>query len=304
MIKFILDTDIGDDIDDSFALALACLAPGTELLAVTTVFRNTHCRTGQARQLLDSLGRQVPVYTGLGMPLSGKIPPLPGDGGADPLAHPPCQYDDSMACEPSEKDAVTALLELTAQYPGEVVLVPIGPLTNIAAAIQRDPAFVKNVKKIVTMGGWFTNPVAEWNILCDPVAADIVYASGIPVEAIGLDVTLQCPLDDHLLEDFRQAGLPYTDLITRWLDRWYDCFHFEKSVLHDPLAMCSVFARPCGFVTRYCRVLLDPEHWGVIECSDTPRDGFHPIQTADAVDREEFYRIFRRHLLPGISPSN
>ncbi len=301
MIKVIIDTDIGDDIDDAFALALSCLDPQIDLLAVTTVFKNTTLRTKQSKQLLASLHKDVPVYTGESTPYHGTVIPFAKDSG-DFRTLVPCQYDESMAAYASDGDAVDALIRLSYEHAGELVVVPIGPLTNIAKAIEKDSNFAKNVQKIITMGGWFTNPVAEWNILCDPKAADIVYRSGIPVYAVGLDVTLQCPLDADLLDRVRQCQLPHGKLIAQWLARWYDYFGFEKSVLHDPLAVCSIADAPCRFEIRYCKVLLDPEHFGVIDVSAEPKAGYSPIYIATEVDDAHFYQIFRRLFFSGIQP--
>ncbi len=299
MIKVLIDTDIGDDIDDAFALALACKDEQIDLVAVTTVFKNTALRTKQTKQLLESFGREVPVYTGETTPYHGTVIPFAKDSG-DFRTLAPCQYDESMEGFSSDGDAVDALVELSYKYAGELVIVPIGPLTNIAKAIEKDPNFAKNVQKIITMGGWFTNPVAEWNILCDPKAADIVYSSGIPIYAVGLDVTLQCPLDEELLEQVRQCQLPHGKRIARWLARWYDYFGFEKSVLHDPLAVCSIAHDPCKFEKCYCKVLLEPDKFGVIDVSAEPREGYSPIFAATDVDSEEFYRIFRELYFSGI----
>ncbi len=299
MIKVLIDTDIGDDIDDAFALALACQEADIDLVAVTTVFKNTALRTKQTKQLLQSFGREVPVYTGETTPYHGTVIPFAKDSG-DFRTLAPCQYDESMESFSSDGDAVQALVELSYKHAGELVVVPIGPLTNIAEAIEKDPNFAKNVKKIITMGGWFTNPMAEWNILCDPEAADIVYASGIPVYAVGLDVTLQCPLDEDLLDKVRQCELPHGKLIARWLARWYDYFNFKKSVLHDPLAVCSIAHDPCRFEIRYCKVLLEPDKFGVIDVSAEPKEGYSPIFAATEVDSEEFYRIFRKLYFSGI----
>ncbi len=300
MYKVLLDTDIGDDIDDAFALALACREEKIDLVAVTTVFKNTVLRARQAKQLLQSLGKAVPIYVGETTPYNGTAPAFAKDNGEDFRTVAPCQYDESMAQLVPDGDAVDALVELSYQYAGELIVVPVGPLTNIAKAIEKDSGFAKNVKKIITMGGWFTNPVAEWNILCDPKAADIVYSSGIPIYAVGLDVTLRCPLDEDLLDRVRDCQLPHGRLIARWLARWYDFFGFEKSVLHDPLAVCSIADNPCQFQIRYCKVLLEPDKFGVIDVSAEPKAGYAPIHVATEVDRDSFYRIFRKLFFSGI----
>ncbi|MDG0811289.1 nucleoside hydrolase [Cohnella rhizosphaerae] len=235
--KIILDTDIGDDIDDALALALALRSPELELLGVTTVFKNVRARAQLARRLLDLGGRpDIPVFAGCPQPLINRVDDR----------EVPCQWSADMEnarCE-EEESAAGFLVRQAAAFPGEVTLVPIGPLTNIAAAIAACPDFKSRIKRIVLMGGAFHSHFAEWNIYCDPEAARIVFESGIPVVAVGLDVTLKCRLSRDEVDELKAmtgvAGDPYRNFLMELVDRWLR-FSGNLPVLHDPLAVCAVF---------------------------------------------------------------
>lgn len=296
--KILFDTDIGDDIDDAFALALVCASKELDLVAVTTVFKNTLARAKQARQLLDTVGRgDVPVYVGEGMPLCGVIPSFDVQEG-DLLNVLPCQYDESMdGCEVS-LDAVEAIGRYARKYSGELTVVNIGAATNLAKALQRDETLAKHIKRVVMMGGWFTNFAPEWNVLCDPVAMDVLFKSGVEIQAVGLDVTLQCVLNKSLLERFTSSNLAVNKLLTKWLNKWFAFFHFEKSVMHDPLAIAAIIdGEVCRFETKYVKVVLDGDKRGAVEVSDVAKLGFSPIQVATSVDTERFYGIVENALL-------
>ena len=177
MNKFILDTDIGDDIDDAFALDLA-LKLGLELVLVTTVFRDTVARAAIAKKLISLHGREVPVYAGMGETLDGENnrPPL-------------CQWtDDLTAYAPqnaSPEEAVDAILDAARRYGKDLRILAIGPLTNLAHAIRKDKEAMLATGGIVMMGGDYVNHYAEWNIRCDLTAAKEVFDSGIKIVAVG-----------------------------------------------------------------------------------------------------------------------
>lgn len=296
--KILFDTDIGDDIDDAFALALVCASKGLELVAVTTVFKNTLARAKQAKQLLDvAKHADVPVYVGESMPLCGIIPPFHVQE-SDLLNVLPCQYDDGMESFDVLPNAVQAISELARKYSGELTVVTIGAATNLAKALQQDPSLARHIKKVVMMGGWYTNFAPEWNILCDPVAMDVVFNSGIEVQAVGLDVTLQCGLEKSLLERFTSSGIAVNKLLTTWLKRWFNYFNFEKSVMHDPLAIATVIDdKVCSFDKKYVKVVIDGDKRGAIEVSDVKQEGFTSIKVAVSVDKERFYGIVENALL-------
>lgn len=295
--KILLDTDIGDDIDDAFAMALLLKTEEAETVGITTVFRNTSDRAQQAQRLLSVLGKDVPVYAGERLPYQEPIHAFnEKDDGEAPQNRHVCQWDESYNSYPVKEGAVDFIIECAKKYGEELTIIPIGPLTNIAKAIEKAPDVMKNIGGIVQMGGWFSNYVPEWNILCDPEAADIVWSSGIKVYAVGLDVTLQCELDDTLLDEFRNSTLAHNQQIVEWMNRWFAYFNFEKSVMHDPLAVASFFEEICTFEKTYVKVDLT-EKRGAVLCSEREQEGYSPIFTATKVDKEKFYSTVRKVLL-------
>lgn len=294
----VLDTDIGDDIDDAFALTLMLKNPEIDLKAVTTVYKNTHLRALQAKQLIDTLKKDVKVYYGEGLPLSNKITPFITEHvheTGDLINNMPCQYDESMQGE-IEPGAVDQIINLAKKYQGELIVVTIGPMTNIAKAIQKEPQITKWIKKIYAMGGWFTNHVPEWNILCDEVAADIVYKSGIEINSCGLDVTLKCTLEENFLDLMNSSEEETIKLLNIYFKRWVNYFHFEKSVMHDPVAVTCITDNICEFEPKYVKVSLERSNAGAIAVSDEPKDGYSKINVATKVNRDKFYSIINQRL--------
>lgn len=291
----LLDTDIGDDIDDAFALALLLENEQIDLKAVTTVYKNTKLRAFQAKQLINAYQKNIDVFYGEGMPLSRKIIPFKTEyvnETGDLLNNMPCQYDNSMQGI-INPNGVDKIIELAKKYQNELIIIAIGPLTNIAAAIQKEPKIKNYIKAIYQMGGWFTNSVPEWNILCDPVAADIVYASGIKTYSCGLDVTLQCTLDGKLLEELNKNEKETIKLLNTYFKRWENYFHFEKSVMHDPLAATCLTDDICEFSEKYVKVNLEN---GAIITSDTKKEGYNLINVAKTVNKDKFNALVMKRL--------
>ncbi|XP_042967635.1 probable uridine nucleosidase 2 isoform X1 [Carya illinoinensis] len=194
--KIIIDTDPG--IDDAMAIFLALRSPEVELIGLTTVFGNvyTTLATRNALHLLEVAGRtDIPVAEGSHVTINKDTKPRVADfvHGADGLGNQNFPPPKGKAIEQS---AAAFLIEQANLYPGKVTVVALGALTNIALAIQQDPAFSKNIGQIILLGGAFAingnvNPAAEANIFGDPDAADIVFTSGADVLAVGLNVTHQ-----------------------------------------------------------------------------------------------------------------
>lgn len=294
--KILLDTDIGDDIDDAFALALLTQCAKENLVGVTTVFRNTYDRAQQVEQLLKTANLSIPVYAGERLPYKEPIRFFDQDSDELPQNQHPCQWNESYSDYTVNQGAVDFIINCAEKYGKQLVIMPIGPLTNIARAIEKAPESMRKIGKIVLMGGWFTNYEPEWNILCDPEAANIVFSSGLEVYAVGLDVTLQCTLDSELLNDFRNSEKPYNKQIVEWLDKWFAFFNFEKSVMHDPLAIVSHFEKVCTFEKRFVKVNLTDKR-GAIECYEEKVGDTNPIFVATEVDKEKFYNFVKKTLL-------
>ena len=196
--KIIFDTDPG--IDDAMALLFIEASPALDLVAVTTVFGNADIdtTTRNALYLKDRFGLKAPVYQGTDKPLTRPRNPSPtfvhGENGLGDV-----QLTGLKPAQPEAKPAYQAIIDLARQNPGEITLVAVGPLTNLALALQADPEVAALLKAVVIMGGAFgvagkpgnVTPVAEANIWNDPEAADLVFTAPWPVTAVSLDVTTQ-----------------------------------------------------------------------------------------------------------------
>jgi purine nucleosidase/pyrimidine-specific ribonucleoside hydrolase len=248
----IIDTDPG--VDDALALLLAAASPELEVLAVTTVGGNIGLdrATENARRIVSVAweGRAPPpVHRGGvgGDETAEAVHGTDGLGGATALLS-----EDGAPLYPAlvglaPGDGPETLLSLARERPGEVTLITLGPLTNVAEALRRDYAALRGLKQVVIMGGAFrepgnTGPVAEFNVFVDPEAAQAVCDAGLPLKWAPLDVTHRCLLrEEHLerLPDTRPARFArhVTDFYIRYHVGGYGeaaCF------LHDPLAVGAV----------------------------------------------------------------
>ena len=196
-IQLFIDTDIGDDIDDAFALALAMHMPRVEIVGVTTVYRNVDLRAKIVLALTDAFGTSFPVAAGLDAPENEPIKHFKFEkllpDGRPSITH----YSDDMAGYTNyTHDAVECMLQAAAARPGEVTLLSLGPCTNVAAAIRRDPARFRCFKQVFVMGGDPSERIAEWNTRCDPEAFDTVMRCGVNLTIVGLDITNRCGISD------------------------------------------------------------------------------------------------------------
>lgn len=230
--KIIIDTDIGDDIDDALAISFALNSPEVEVIGITTVFRNTDARAKIAGKLLKLTERDIPVYAGCKQPIINREDDL----------QIPCQYSKDMDDFTYNKEihAVDYIINTVMESESDITLVPIGPLTNIGMALLKCPELKEKLKEIVLMGGCFYSHYNEWNIFCDPEAARIVFESGIPIKAIGLDITLKCRLYESDLDMIYKSNSPVTKFLSELIKRWRDTTK-SLPILHDPLAVCAVF---------------------------------------------------------------
>ena len=292
MYKVILDTDIGDDIDDAFALGLILNNPSVfDCKAITTVFKNTKERALQAQELINLSNRNIKTFMGERVPLNGNIIPFNGETG-DLENIDTCQYDKSMDKNIVYDNAVDEIIRLSYEYPNELIILTIGPMTNVAKAILKDKTIVSRIKMVLSMGGWYQNYTPEWNVLCDAEAYDILFKSGIPFYGVGLDVTLKCPLEGDLFDKLRSTGNKLTKRIMEYFDRWMNYFHFEKSVLNDPLAVSYLIDNSIlTFTETYAKIDLDTEKRGSVIISNEAKEGFNKIHYASSVDKEKFFKI-------------
>ena len=265
--RLIIDCDPGQD--DAINLFLAL--PKTseyEILGITVVAGNTSLEKTQrnARLLCELAGRtDVPIYAGCDAPLKYPLATAEEVHGSEGLEGIDI-IEPEMALE--SQNAVDFIVEtLTAAEDGSITIVPTGPLTNIAKALQKRPEISVKIKEIVLMGGALKEggnitPSAEFNIYVDPHAADIVFESSVPLVVFGLDVTHQVLSSDAELERIKNIGNPVADAAYSLLTH-YGRFDAEKygtngAPLHDPCTMAYIL-KPEIFTFKSCNIRVETE---------------------------------------------
>lgn len=264
MYKVILDTDIGDDIDDAIALALAVNRTEIDLVGVVTTYRNTFLRSKIALALLDGWNRtDVPVCRGCDDPIKQAYYYFPfekRDENGKPIIG---QYEDYMRdFQPSDVSGLEFMAKAVRENPDEISLVAIGPLTDVAKFCQEYPTEYGLLKEVVVMGGRFDEERAEWNIKCDPEAAAIVLASEQKIRLVPLDVTLQCVFTQEQVERLHD-GCVGNKRLSKMIDVWLtNSRNRSLPILHDPLALAGVFSDFCDFTSKKVRVALEGNERG------------------------------------------
>lgn len=254
--KLIIDTDIGDEIDDAMALYFA-MSEGFEIIGITTVFKNTDERARIAKRLLKLYGHgyeNIPVFAGHGTPIAEEECEYPH------TCHFHAELESGEYAPDGDRDAaVDFLIDSCKKYGEELVIVAIGPFTNIARAIERDAAAMNMAGKVVIMGGAYYRQYADWNVMCDVEAADIMFDSLENLECVGADVTHQtvlCREEHEVMLNCKKdaAALEIAELIRLWSvvnpDRY--------PTLHDPLAVYyAVHPEICEVEKQRIKVLTE-----------------------------------------------
>ena len=283
MKKILLDTDIGTDIDDSVCLAYLLSQPECDLLGITTVSGEPIKRAMLASAICKAAGKEIPIYPGVEVPLLVK-------------QHQPVAQQ-AKALRRWEHDtrfpmgqAITFMRDTIMANPGEVTLLAIGPLMNVALLFATYPETVEVLRELVIMGGRFGNglanmPEAEWNILNDPHAAAIVYNAPLKkFRSIGLDVTMKITMTrEEVHENFKAKIL---EPVKEFADVWFE--EQPITTFHDPLAATCIFNEHlCEFTPGTVRVELtaDEPLKGVTHF-EKDENGKHLIATE--VDRDGF----------------
>lgn len=282
MEKVILDTDIGSDIDDAICLAYLLAKPECELLGITTVSGEAENRAMIASMICKAAGKRIPIYPGAEEPLI--IPQK------QPIAR---QAKILPAWEHEKKfpkgEAIEFMRQTIRKNPGEITLIAVGPLTNIALLFKSDPEIPRLIKSLVIMGGVFIDlqPYpTEWNIRCDPHAAAMVYRSHANIhKSIGLDVTLKVKMPvSEVQERFKAKTLaPVADII-KTLYKPTDTITF-----HDPLAAATFFNNEiCLFKKGIVEVEIAGERGeGFTAWEQDETGGFHEV--AAEVNPQTFF---------------
>lgn len=281
--KIIIDTDIGDDVDDAFALALAVKSPEFEILGVSTTFGETELRAKLVDRFLGEVGRSdVPV-------MAGK-PTTPTEMSQRRYA------EGGHFGKSSHGDAAEFLLDQIRRHPGEITLIAIGPLMNVGAAIDRDAATFRKLKRVVIMGGSTRKgygdygynehvpPMPEWNILNDVASAQKLFASGVPLFVMPLDST-QLKLDEVKRAFLFTRGTAVTDQLAILYHLWAQ----ETPTLFDPMAVAFALKPELCPVT--------PLHIRVDEKGFTREEPGTPnAQVCLQSNPEEFFQFYLRRV--------
>lgn len=302
MHRIILDTDPG--VDDALALFLALSSPEIQLEAITTVSGNVNIEqtTHNALSLLTLVGRtDIPVARGSSHPLMR--PPLHathvhGEQGLGQAILPPPRI------QPVEQHAIDLIIEKVLSNPGEITLVAIGPLTNLALAIRREPRIVQLVREVVLMGGALrtpgnVTPNAEFNIYADPHAAHIVLHAGWPIKMVSLDTTNRTPFTRSQAYAFAQGESPVKTCIYQMFDHYFSTYTALYGVkdfhMHDPLCLAAVFQPD---LITWQPVYVDVELNGTLTLGETVAY-FHGsdipapnVQASIEVDADRFIQLY------------
>lgn len=249
-LKIWIDTDIGDDIDDALAVAYAANKDNWEIVGISTVFRCAGKRARLAKKLLKLLGCDAPVYVGYSAPIS-RNGYHTGYTQEDEDTERACFSPDGSV--PSE--TVGKIAEAARRYGENFALVCIGPYTNIAKAVRLDrEAFQKT--KFYVMGGSFSIPWREWNVVCDLAASKTLFTCGLNLNFVGFDITQSSRLDESEYDGFTSAdgteAYEYVKLLT---GQWVRACK-QLPMLHDPLAMLMI-DRPDLVEMRTEEILLE-----------------------------------------------
>ena len=315
MHRIILDTDLamsapGSDVDDGFALALALDLADQQVELITTVNGNTDVDTCTllTLDLLARLGRRdIPVIKGAQAPL---LQPLH----AHPARNQVTGVHQRLArLPPAPGRAATAIADHIMTNPGQITVVAIGPLTNVAVALALEPALVTAVKEIVVMGGAFLRTTqtlsmpGEFNIWADPEAASIVLNSGAPIRFIGLDVTLQVQLDRAHADRLQSTGRPFGSYAGTCAHAWIDYLrtaypgqNLLSAPMHDALAV-AVVSEPNLVTWQPAHVQVEATSSltrgitvaDLLTSSDAPQPN---CQIATHVDSTAFMDLFHEHM--------
>jgi purine nucleosidase len=236
-----LDTDIGTDVDDILALAVALGSPELTVAAVTTVYGDVGLRARLAAHVFAAAGLEAPpVIPGIDRPRSGRPVWWAGHEGKNLPAS-------AYARRPTPLDPIRVLAEAP-------VVAAIGPLTNVAAALERSPC---RIERIVLMGGEFRDGVVEHNMLCDLASAEVVFRSGTPLTVIGLDQTERLRITDATVDRLRN-GSELSVLLEAEIREFWAFLQQDFNVPHDPIAIMAL-ARPDLFEVRRGRIRLDTD---------------------------------------------
>jgi len=289
--KIIIDTDIGSDIDDAFAVALALQTPQVHILGISTVSGDTSARAKILDQMLGVSGHgDIPVAAGSPTPLQSSTGTT--SSSAFWIGRQSRFGEKGAFAKATHPTAVAFILEQIRRFPGEITLVTIGPLTNVGALIDSDPQTFRRLKRVVMMGGSMrsgyalpgepTNgPSAEYNIAADIPASKKLFHSGVPIYVMPTDSTWQLKLDEVKRDALLTQGTP----ITNSLGLLYLMWGFETPILWDAMAV--------GYVVKPELCPVEPMHIVIDDKGFTRAEPGQPnAQVCLHSDTESFFHFY------------
>lgn len=281
--QVIVDTDIGDDVDDAFALSLALASPELHLTGISSAWGDTALRARMIDRLLCETGRDsIPVNAGVPTRSTTTFSQAPWARAGIAKHH---------------GDAVAFLLDQIRAHPRQLTLLALGPLTNIGAAIDRDPATFRQLRRVVLMGGSVHRgygapnapPEPEYNIARDPASAQKLFRSGVPIFVLPLDST-QLKLDDAKRAQLASVSTPLTDTLQVLVAEWSRSSHTPTPTLFDAVAAAYLIDPATCPMTSFH---LDIDHKGMT----LPTDGAPNAQVCLQPHPEAFFNLLMPRLL-------
>lgn len=293
-VRVVIDCDTG--VDDTMAIFYGLLAPEIEIVALTSVWGNTHVETTTTNnlRLLEIMGRpDIPVAQGAAKSLVEPLPPVGRVHGLDGQGNtnlPPPRL------APVKESSAEMIVRLAHEHPHQLTLVPVGPLTNIGLALALDPSIAQLYRRVVVMGGSFLYPGnisrhGEANIVHDPEAAQMLLDAGWPITLVGLDVTMKAHISAEQIQRLADSGTPagrHLHLITQhYLSIYAQRSGRAECAMHDALAL-AIAADP-SLATLAPTVRVDCELNGthtrgmtVADLRGLNRPGQPPTENANA----------------------
>jgi purine nucleosidase len=250
MHKVILDTDIGTDVDDALALAVLLGSNDVDFIGITTVYGDVCLRSQIAMSLCSMVNREIPTYMGEDKTISGREVWMSGSEGKN--------FKDLDSFTPQPTSAVDFLVNAVITQPDSIDVIAIGPLTNIAQAIESNQDFEKKVKRVWIMGGDFTQSSVEHNFKCDIDAARIVLESDIPISILDLPSSQKTIIRMNEIEQIRSA-LVFGTILYSEIMSWIEPRNQDWTIPHDPIATLAMLTPEFFETSSAGNVIIDPE---------------------------------------------
>ncbi|MBU6255533.1 MAG: nucleoside hydrolase [Actinomycetales bacterium] len=259
MHTIILDTDIGTDVDDALALAVLLGSQEVDLVGITTVYGDVRLRSQIAMNLCSMVNKEIPTYMGEDKTISGREVWMSGSEGKN--------FESLDSFTPQATSAVDFLIEAVIAQPQAIDVIAIGPLTNLARAIQSSRDFEKKVKRVWIMGGDFTQSKVEHNFKCDIDAARIVLESNVPITILDLPSSQKTIIGMQEIEQIRNAPVIGTLLYSEIMS-WIKPRNQDWTIPHDPIAALSLLAPEFFEASSPGKAKVDPD--GLSFWSESP----------------------------------